>query len=137
MGDSDDLGWLWSSWRARAASSSFEYMSNSTRRANGVSRDRSRKSLPTGPAYDSGDDVGPLSQKPSGTVEMATLFCFSLHSFAYRQRAWTSNLDEIGALIRDEAEEIEDERDDRDEVSETIDSGDDIDETELANDDRR
>jgi hypothetical protein len=68
---------------------------------------------------------------------MAVLFILSLQSFAYRQRAWTSNLDEIGALISDEAEEIEDERDDRDEVSEIIDSGDDIDETELANDDRR
>jgi len=77
-----------------------------------------------------------LSQNPSGTDAMAVLF-LSLHSFAYRQRAWTSNLDEIGALVRDEAEEIEDERDDRDEVSETMDSGDDIDVTELANDDRR
>jgi hypothetical protein len=46
-------------------------------------------------------------------------------------------LDESGALTRDEAEEIEDERDDRDELSETIDSGDDIEETELANEDRR
>jgi hypothetical protein len=46
-------------------------------------------------------------------------------------------LDEIGALISDDADEIEEERDDRDEVSETIDSGEDIEETELANDDRR
>jgi len=110
---------------------------STSRLAKGVPRDKSRKSLPTGPVYDSGDDVGPLSQYPSGTVVMAVLFILSLQSFAYRQRAWTSNLDEIGALISDEAEEIEDERDDRDEVSETIDSGDDIDETELANEDRR
>lgn len=68
---------------------------------------------------------------------MTVLFIFSLQSFAYRQRAWTSNLDEIGAAISDEAEEIEDERDDLDEVSEIIDSGDDIEETELANEDRR
>jgi hypothetical protein len=68
---------------------------------------------------------------------MIVLFCFSLQSFAYRQRAWTSNLDETVALIKDEADEIEDDRDDRDEVSETIDSGDDIEETELANEDRR
>jgi len=68
---------------------------------------------------------------------MNILFCFSLQSFAYRQRACTSNLDESGALISDEAEEIEDERDDLDELSETIDSGDDMDETELANEDRR
>jgi hypothetical protein len=46
-------------------------------------------------------------------------------------------LDGIGALISEDAEEIEDERDDLDEVSETIDSGDDIEETELANEDRR
>lgn len=69
---------------------------------------------------------------------MAVLFILSLQSFADRQRACTSNLDlEIGALISDEAEEIEDDLDDRDEVSEIIDSGDDIEETELANDDRR
>jgi len=68
---------------------------------------------------------------------MTVLFIFSLHSFAYRQRAWTSNLDEIGALVKDEAEEIEEERDDRDDVSEIIDSGEDIDETELAKEDRR
>jgi len=78
-----------------------------------------------------------LSQYPSGTVAMTVLFIFSLHSFAYRQRAWTSNLDEIGALVKDEAEEIEEERDDRDDVSEIIDSGEDIDETELAKEDRR
>lgn len=68
---------------------------------------------------------------------MMVLFCLSLHSFAYRQRAWTSNLDEMGAHASDEAEEIEDERDDRDELSDTIDSGDDIEETELASDERR
>lgn len=110
---------------------------SASRLATGVSRDRSRKSLPTGPVYDSGDDVGPLSQKPSGTGAMMVRAIFSLHRFAYRQRAWTSSLDARGALIRPEAEEIEDERDDRDEVSETIDSGEDIDETELASDDRR
>jgi hypothetical protein len=44
---------------------------------------------------------------------------------------------EAGALIKPEADEIEEERDDRDEVSEIIDSGEDIDETELAKDDRR
>lgn len=93
--------------------------------------------MPTGPAYDSGDRVGPLSQKPSGTTAIAVLFSFSLHCFAYRQRACTSNLDETGALVNDEAEEIEDERDDRDEVSETMDSGEDADETEFAKDDRR
>jgi len=108
-----------------------------SRRAKGVFRDKSRKSLPTGPVYDSGDEVGPLSQYPSGTVAMTVLFCFSLHSFAYRQRAWTSNLDDRGALISDEAEEIEDERDVRAELSEIMDSGDDIDDVELANDDRR
>jgi hypothetical protein len=71
---------------------------------------------------------------------MNILFCFSLQSFAYRQRACTSNLAVTGALISDDADEIEDERedlDDLDELSETIDSGDDIDETEFANDDRR
>lgn len=67
---------------------------------------------------------------------MVVLF-FSLHSFAYRQRAWTSSLDEIGAHVNDDADEIEEERDDLDEVSETIDSGEDIEETELANEDRR
>ena len=67
---------------------------------------------------------------------MMVRFTFSLHRFAYRQRAITSSLD-AGALIRPEAEEIEDERDDRDEVSEIMDSGDDIEETELARDDRR
>lgn len=102
-----------------------------------MSKDKSKKSLPTGPVYDSGDNVGPLSQYPSGTVAMMVLFCFSLHCFAYRHRAWTSSLDEIGAPVVDEADEIEDERDDRDELSEIIDSGDDIDETELAKDDRR
>ncbi len=81
--------------------------------------------------------MGPLSQYPSGTVAMIVLFCLSLHSFAYRHRAWTPNLDEIGAPVVDEADEIEDERDDRDELSEIIDSGDDADETELAIDDRR
>jgi len=93
--------------------------------------------LPTGPVYESGDDDGRLSQYPSGTVAIVGLLILSLHSFAYRQRAWTSNLDEIGALVNDDADEIEDERDDRDEVSETIDSGEDIEETELANDERR
>jgi len=63
--------------------------------------------------------------------------CLSPNSFAERQRAWTSNLDEIGALATDEAEEIEDERDDLEELSDTIDSGDDAEETELANEDRR
>jgi len=61
----------------------------------------------------------------------------SLHSLAYRQRAWISSFAEIGALVNDEADEIEDERDDLDELSETIDSGDDIEETEFARDDRR
>jgi hypothetical protein len=90
--------------------------------------------------YDSGDDVGPLSQYPSGTVAMTVLTIFSLHSFAYRHRAWTSNdFGGIGALVSDDADEIEDERDDREDVelSETIDSGDDIEDTEVANDDRR
>lgn len=68
---------------------------------------------------------------------MAVRFILSLHSFAYRQRAWTSNLDETGAQVSDDAEEIEEERDDRDDVSEIIDSGEDIEETELANEDRR
>jgi len=95
--------------------------------------------LPTGPVYDSGDDVGPLSQYPSGTVAMAVLIDFSLHNFAYRHRAWTSNDLEIGAFVNDDADEIEDERDDREELelSETIDSGDDIEDTEVASDDRR
>jgi hypothetical protein len=68
---------------------------------------------------------------------MMVLFILSLQSFAYRQRACTSNLDEIGALISDEAEEIEDDLDDREELSEIMDSGEDIEDTELANDDRR
>jgi hypothetical protein len=68
---------------------------------------------------------------------MAVLFILSLQSFAYRQRAWTSNLDETGAPINDEADEIEDERDEHDVVSEIMDSGDDIEDSELANDDRR
>jgi hypothetical protein len=48
-------------------------------------------------------------------------------------------LDEIGAPINDEADEIEEEREDRDEVSEIIDSGEDIEIEliELANEDRR
>jgi hypothetical protein len=48
-------------------------------------------------------------------------------------------LEERGALIKDEADEIEEEREDLDEfeLSETIDSGEDIDETELAKEDRR
>jgi len=46
-------------------------------------------------------------------------------------------LEETGALVNDEAEEIEEERDDLDDVSEIIDSGEDIDDTELANEDRR
>lgn len=87
--------------------------------------------------YDSGDDDGRASQKPSGTVAKAARFIFSLHSFAYRQRAWTSNLDEIGALVNDDADEIEEEREDRDEASEIIDSGEDIEEIELASEDRR
>ena len=68
---------------------------------------------------------------------MMVRFCLSLHCFAYRHRACTSSLDEIGAAAVDEADEIEEERDDRDEVSEIIDSGDDIEETELAKEDRR
>jgi hypothetical protein len=64
------------------------------------------------------------------------LFILSLLNLAIRQRAWTSNLDEIGAPI-DEADEMEEDRDDLEEVSETMDSGEDIDDTELANDDRR
>ena len=67
---------------------------------------------------------------------MIVLF-LSLQSFAYRQRAWTSNLDEIGALVNDEADEMEEEREDLEELSETMDSGDDIEETELANEERR
>lgn len=43
---------------------------------------------------------------------------------------------EDGALTREEADEIEDERDVR-EVSETMDSGDEAVETELASDERR
>lgn len=43
---------------------------------------------------------------------------------------------EDGALTKEEADEIEDERDVR-EVSETIDSGDEAVETELASDERR
>ena len=46
-------------------------------------------------------------------------------------------MDEIGALIRDEADEIEEEREDLVELSETIDSGEDINETEFAREDRR
>jgi hypothetical protein len=71
---------------------------------------------------------------------MTALLDFSLHSFAYRHRAWTSNdLEGIGALVSDDADEIEDERDDREDVelSETIDSGDDIEDTEVASEDRR
>lgn len=59
----------------------------------------------------------------------------SLHSFAYRHRACTSNLVD-GALANDEADEIEDERDVRDE-SEIIDSGEDAVEIELASEERR
>jgi hypothetical protein len=44
-------------------------------------------------------------------------------------------LDESGALIKDEADEIDEEREDLVELSETIDSGEDIDETEFAKDD--
>ncbi len=76
--------------------------------------------------------------QPSGTVAIIVLlFVLSQHCFAYRQRACTSNLDESGALIRDEADEMEDEREDLVELSETIDSGDDIDETEFASEERR
>jgi hypothetical protein len=46
-------------------------------------------------------------------------------------------LDETGALVNDEADEMEDEREDLDELSETMDSGDDMDETEVAKEDRR
>ena len=67
---------------------------------------------------------------------MIVLF-LSLHCFAYRQRACTSNLDETGALVNDEADEMEDGREDLDELSETMDSGDDMDETEVAKEDRR
>lgn len=59
----------------------------------------------------------------------------SLHSFAERQRASTSNL-VCGALVSDDADEIEEERDVRD-VSEIIDSGEDGVETEFAREDRR
>jgi hypothetical protein len=59
----------------------------------------------------------------------------SLHNFAYRHRAWTSNLVD-GALTNDEADEIEDERDVWDK-SEIIDSGEDMVEIELASDERR
>jgi len=68
---------------------------------------------------------------------MTVRFILSLHCFAYRQRAWTSNLDDMGALVSEDADEIEEERDDRDDVSEIIDSGDDIEDTELAKEDRR
>jgi hypothetical protein len=61
----------------------------------------------------------------------------SEHCFAYRQRAWTSSLDENGALMTDEADEIEEEREDRLELSETIDSGDDMDDDEFASEERR
>jgi hypothetical protein len=67
---------------------------------------------------------------------MAGLMLYlSLHSFAERHRACTSNLAD-GALTSDEADEIEEEREVRD-VSETIDSGEDAVETELASEDRR
>jgi hypothetical protein len=46
-------------------------------------------------------------------------------------------LDERGALIPDEADEIEEEREDLEELSETIDSGLDTEETDVANEDRR
>jgi len=46
-------------------------------------------------------------------------------------------LDDNVALIRDEADDMEEERDDLVELSEIIDSGEDIDETEFARDDRR
>jgi len=48
-------------------------------------------------------------------------------------------LDERGALIKDEADEIEEEREDlvEFELSDIIDSGEDIDETEVAREDRR
>jgi hypothetical protein len=58
----------------------------------------------------------------------------SLHSFADRYRAWTSNLDD--GAVTEEAEEIEEERESLDE-SETIDSGEDAVETELASEERR
>ena len=94
--------------------------------------------MPTVPVYDSGDDVGPLSMQPSGTVAMIVLlFVRSEHCFAYRHRACISNLEDNGALISEEADEMEERREDLDEVSETIDSGDDIDDTEVARDDRR
>jgi hypothetical protein len=88
--------------------------------------------------YDSGEVVRPFSTQSSGTVAMTVLlFVLSQHCFAYRHRACTSNLDDKGALIGREAEEMEERREDLDEVSEIIDSGDDADDTELASDERR
>jgi hypothetical protein len=60
----------------------------------------------------------------------------SFHSLVTRRRGGTLNLEVATALARDEAEEIEDEREVRD-VSETIDSGDEAVETELASEERR
>jgi len=67
---------------------------------------------------------------------MANRVLLSLHCFAYRRRACTSNLDVTGADINDDADEMEEEREDLEELSETIDSGEDIEETEFAKDDR-
>lgn len=76
--------------------------------------------------------------EPSGTVAMIVLlFVRSQHCLAYRQRACTSSLDDSGALISDEADDMDEEREDLVEVSETIDSGDDIEDTDVARDDRR
>ena len=77
-----------------------------------------------------------LSSKSSGTEAIAGLKLYlSLHSFAERHRACTSNL-VYGALTKDEADEIEEEREVRDR-SEIMDSGEDAVETELASEERR
>jgi hypothetical protein len=88
--------------------------------------------------YESGDAVGVISGTPSATGVMVVLkFLSLLQRLAYRQRACTSSLYERGALINEEADEMEEEREERDEISEIIDSGEEADEIEFANDDLR
>jgi hypothetical protein len=92
------------------------------------------KSLLTVLAKDCGDDVMHMSSYSSETMVGIKLILSAL-GFPNRHRACASNLDD-GAFAKEEAEEIEDERDDR-ELSDTIDSGDDAVDIELASEDRR
>lgn len=105
-----------------------------------LSSDSPRNSLPTGPAYDSGEELGVISDDTSSATDVMVVLELRslLQRFAYRQRTCTSKGYACGgALINDEADEIEEDRDDRDDTSEIIDSGDEADEIEFANEDRR